>query len=199
MTRKTDAVMASAIAPSPPIARLFEIRSIRSLFFSRQRSRWYALGAIRRIVADQGREQGDHVRDLLGPVDVESRAERHDEQEREQDLGPGQRHAQLVQQLDQLLVALLPQLALVHVSTVARRCRGPARRFDRTDDGGRLAATGRPRSAARRGPGRHTEEELKMPKRSQRPERAGSPAAPARSSSQRSSRDPSAPRRQRRR
>ena len=40
VTRKTDAVIATAIAPSPAIAKLIRVRSIRSLFFSRQRSRW---------------------------------------------------------------------------------------------------------------------------------------------------------------
>ena len=73
-----------------------------------------------RIVPVQGREERDHVGDLLGPVHIESRAERDDEQEGEQHLRARQRDAQLVEELDQLVVALLAQGSLVHARTVPR-------------------------------------------------------------------------------
>ncbi len=67
----------------------------------------------------QRRGQGDHVGGLL--IRLEAGVERHDEQEREQHLHAGESDAELVEELDQLLVELLPLLLRRHGPTVAQR------------------------------------------------------------------------------
>ncbi len=102
---KTVHVTATARHASPAIDNAFETTSIRSLSRCRQRSRWYELGAISSTVAsavamkaakNTSRSSALELREPVG--------ERNREQEREEHLHPGQRDAQLVEQLDQLAV-----------------------------------------------------------------------------------------------
>jgi hypothetical protein len=76
-------------------------------------------------------QQRDQVDPLAKRVQLDpALVERHDEQEREQDLDPGESHAQLREQLEQVAIeALLDALVaaggalLVHGVSLARRAR----------------------------------------------------------------------------
>ena len=108
MTKKSAQQIPPARQTVPASAKRFETLSSASLSRSRKRIRWYGVGAIQERRAERGERQRGEVRVFLQVVDApEGLRERRDQQEPEQHLHAGQRHAQLVEQLDQLAVEVL--------------------------------------------------------------------------------------------
>ena len=143
--RKTAAVIPIARKVVPAIASRFEVRSICSLSRSRQRRRWYAEGAISRIdaaaVAMKATKKTSRWRSVTR---VQPLANGTASRNANSDLHPGERDAELVQELDQLAVEILAaalaspeEVALGRHHELARAAL--AARVDAADDGCRHA------------------------------------------------------------